>query len=184
VRKAEAPVSTDRDERVKPVPAKLFDEFVGTIHFFYGAIRLPCRATERVASVGRAQDRATQVRYITYGRTPKFHQAAAGIVLWFQESFVAVTNTKDLPAQTTRRIDRAVNDGIQAGRITASGIDCHSSYCVCHQLLPLHVALLQVLQSMRDGVNLEVCGVRAANPLCSIAIPSRMRDTKTFPAYI
>ena len=100
----------------------MFDEFVGTINFFYAAISLPGRATERVASVGCAQDPAAQVRDFTYGRTPKFNQTAVRIVLWLHKSVVAVANTKDLPAQAARRINRAVNDGIQAGRVTASSV--------------------------------------------------------------
>src|SRR5208282_6561105 len=138
VRNAEAAVASNCDEGVKPVLPKTIHEFVGTVGVFESAILLSRGTTEGIASIGCAQDRAAQVRDFAHRRTPKFHQSAARIVLWFQKSVVAVANTEDLPAQITRRIHRTMNDRVQAGCIAASCIDCHSLCCDCHQLLPLY----------------------------------------------
>jgi hypothetical protein len=93
----ETSVPAYSDKRVEPVPAKLFEDFVRTIHNSCRAIRLLQRATKGIASVGCAQDRAAKVRDVTHGSRSEFKQSAIRIVLRFQKSLIAVADTKDLP---------------------------------------------------------------------------------------
>src|SRR6185369_13717529 len=58
--------------------------------------------------------------------------SAVGIILRLEDSFEPFPDAEDLPAESARRIDRGVNDGIEPGRVAAARVDRDSLDVFAH----------------------------------------------------
>ena len=119
----EAAVSADGDDGVDVVLTDATDDLVGEVHFFFGAVGLRDDATKRIAAIGGAEDGAAEVGNLADGGAMQLHESAVAEALGLEDAVVAFANADDVPAEAAGGVHGSVNDGVEAGGVSAAGVD-------------------------------------------------------------
>ena len=119
----EAAVSANGDDGVDVVLTDATDDLIGEIHFFPGAVGLRDDTTKRIAAIGGAQDGAAEMGNFADGRAMELHESAVVEAFGFEDTVVAFANADDVPAEAAGRVNGSVNDGVEAGGVSAAGVD-------------------------------------------------------------
>src|SRR5206468_386829 len=88
-----------------------------------GAVGHVDDAAEGIAAIGGTEDGSAEVGDFANGGAAQLDGASLGIAGGFEEAVEAVADAEDFPAQSSRRIDRALNDGVEAGGVPSAGAD-------------------------------------------------------------
>ena len=75
-------VAADQDQRIDPVLRQAAEQLLGPVHLDLGAVGLLHRIGGRVATIGGADNRATQVDDAANPVTSQLDQPPIGIVGW------------------------------------------------------------------------------------------------------
>ena len=98
-------IATNGNQRVQSMFPETAHDFVAAVDFFDRAVWLRDAHVERVAAIGRAEDRATEVRDVAYELAVEFYQTTVRITRWIEQSFESVADAEDFPATIARGID-------------------------------------------------------------------------------
>src|ERR1041385_6123691 len=137
VRDAQAPIPSDRDQRVEPAVVEGADQVVGAVFFDDAAIRLQRGPVERITAVGGAEDRAAQVGDPAYLVGAEPHEPVARAAppalrpgpalplpaLPRENPVVAAVDAVGFPPALVRRQDDGTNDRVEPGSVAAAGGD-------------------------------------------------------------
>ena len=122
-RDGERAVPTDGNEGVEAVFPETAHDFVAAVDFFDRAVWLRDAHVERVAAIGRTENRAAEVRDVANDPAREFHQTTVGIFLGIEQSFDSIVDTEDFPAAVACCIYCGMNDRIQPWRVASAGKD-------------------------------------------------------------
>ena len=118
MRDGQRPVAADNDERAQSHLVKHFDDAIRVVvRAFGGADGIG----ERIAAVGRAEDRAAEPENAGDVARPERPDRSGSI----SPSKLSSRPTHSMP-RVRGRLDNGTNHGVQAGRVTAAGEDAES----------------------------------------------------------
>ena len=107
-----------------PCVTEPLHELVGEIDLLPAPVGLLDRVARRVAPVGRAEDRATEMGDPAHGLTVELDQTTVGILLRVHDPVEAVADAHDLPSAVACRDGGGPDDGVETRRVAAAGADC------------------------------------------------------------
>ena len=127
-------VAADRDQRVDAVFFETIDQPWRYVFSGDRAVGLLDVVGERIAAIGRAQNRAAGVRDASYDFWIKLKRTAVGKIFGMQQAIETAADPQNLPATFRRRERHRTNDCIEPRSVSAAGRDCNS-FDFAHRLV-------------------------------------------------
>ena len=96
---------------------------VREIDFFFGAVGLGDDTAKGIAAISGAEDSSAKMGDFADGGAMEFHESAVVEALGFEDAVVAFANADDVPAEAAGSVHGSVDDSVEAGGVSAAGVD-------------------------------------------------------------